>query len=503
MKVLLVDPPFGAEEVGGERGSFAAVRNIIPALGLAYLAAVAEAAGHEVRIVDCARGGGLAALTEELRAFPAQVVGVTATTPTFANACAVARVAKAEVSGTITVCGGPHPTVMPAAALAAGCFDYLVCGEGELTFVELLTFLAEKNEHAVGTVDGAVGTVDAPVETVGTACPGSSSGEVKRQSVDEIAGLAFLRNGAVVQTVPRPLIDDLDSLPHPARHLLPPLTAYAPTPASYRHLPLAHIMTSRGCPSRCKFCDRGIFGESFRARSAADVLAEVDEVIERGGAREIRFFDDTFTLDRKRLAAILAGMQERKIPWTCLTKVNAVNPELLAEMAAAGCWQVLYGLESGDDEVLASLGKGTTVAENRQAVLWASEAGLRVRADFIVGTPHETMESLERTVRFALSLPLDFAHFNKFVPFPGTEFYRQLVEEGHRFDFSGSSSTLDHDALVYVPPAIPEAQYRTFLDSAYRRFFLRPTFILRRLFAMRTMTELWGHVKGFTSIWSM
>jgi len=471
MKVLLVDAPFDAEDVGGAKADFDAVRNVIPALGLLYLAAVAERAGHEAAIVDCARGLPVTAVDDGVRAFEPDLVGFTATTPTFTSAAAAARRVRDLRPAATLVVGGPHPSVMPEHALREGPFDIAVIGEGDATFAELLAHLS-------------------------TGSPAS---------LDEVAGLAFLRDGSFVRTAPRPLIEDLDDLPLPARHLLPPLAAYSPTPASYRHLPLAHVMTSRGCPSRCTFCDRGVFGESFRGRSPEAVLAEVDDVVGRYGAAEIRFFDDTFTLDRRRVEAICDGLRRRRppVPWTCLTRVSCVDEDLMRSMRSAGCWQVLFGLESGDDDVLKSLHKGATVEQNRRAVLQAAAAGLRVRADFIVGTPAETPESLERTMAFAKSLPIDFAHFNKFVPFPGTEIYQRLAADGFSWDFSERSSTLDHSAMVYVPPALNEADYRRFLDTAYRRFYLRPGFLVRRLLAMRTWTEFWGHLKGFGSIASM
>jgi radical SAM superfamily enzyme YgiQ (UPF0313 family) len=470
LRVLLVDPPFGAVDTGGEKERFAGVENAIPSLGLAYLAAVAEQAGHQVRIMDCTIANGWEEIRQIGKEFAPQVVGLTAKTPSFNNALRTVRLLKEVAPEAVLVVGGSHPTAMPEDAASPAVFDYLVLGEGEETFRELLDYL-----------DG------------------------KGSSPEEIAGLAFNRGDHLHFTQPRQPIKDLDTLPFPARHLLPPLTAYSPTAASYRQLPLVHVMTSRGCPSRCNFCDRAIFGERYRARSADNVLAEVDEVINLHGAREIRFFDDTFTINRKRLAAICEGMQKNhpRVPWTCLTKAEAVDLEMLKMMRRSGCWQVLYGLESGDDRVLDSLGKKNTVAMNRQAVKWAREAGLRVRADFIVGTPAETPESLQRTLNFAKELDIDFAHFNKFVPFPGTNFYRQLVAEGYQFDFSGSSSTLDHDALLYVPPAISVEEYQRFLDRSYKEFYLRPSYLLKRLLAMRSWTEFKGNFRGAFAIGSL
>ena len=472
MKILLIDVPFGLVEIGGEKRRFAGVENAIPSLGLAYLAAVAERDGHTVDILDCTIGGDWETIAAKGRALRPDVVGITAKTPSFTNAVKTANLLRAILPDATFVVGGSHPTAMPEHTLAAEAFDYLVLGEGEETFVELLRQLA---------------------------------GQEKGRKPETIPGLAFLREGKPFFTPPREPIGDLDSLPFPARHLLPPLSAYSPTAASYRRLPLVHIMTSRGCPSRCNFCDRAIFGERYRARSADNVLAEVEEMVKRYGAREIRFFDDTFTINRQRLATLCAGLKKIKprLPWTCLTKAEAVSLDMLKMMHDAGCWQVLYGLESGDDRVLETLGKKNTVAMNRQAVAWAREARIRVRADFLVGSPAETPESLQRTLDFAKELDIDFAHFNKFVPFPGTTFYQMLVAEGYHFDFSGSSSTLDHDAMIFVPPAIPEEVYKEFLDRAYKEFYLRPGYLTKRLLSMRTWPEFWGNFRGAFSIGSM
>jgi anaerobic magnesium-protoporphyrin IX monomethyl ester cyclase len=466
VRILLIDVPFELQEAAGKDGGSAAILNVIPSLGLAYLAAVAEREGHEVRILDCARGLGWDSVRNEGIAFRPDVVGMTATTLTFKNAVKTAHLLREILPDAALVVGGPHPTADPEHAAATQAFDFLVLGEGEVTFIELL-------KHIAGQ---------------GPARP------------EDINGLAFWRDDRAVITPPRTRLDDLDSLPFPARHLLPPLSEYHPTPASCRKLPHAHIMSSRGCPSHCSFCDRSIFGTKYRARSADNVLAEVHELVHRHGAREIRFFDDTFTLNRSRLEAICQGLRafRPRLPWTCLTKVTTVDLDMLRMMRKAGCWQVLFGLESGDDRVLETLGKETTVQKNRQAVAWARQAGLRVRGDFIVGTPHETLESLENTLKLAKELPIDYAHFNKFIPFPGTEFYRQLTQQGLRFDFDSTLDfELDHDVLVYVPLGIAPDDYRRFLDRAYREFYLRPRYILRRLFAMRTLTELRGQMQGF------
>ena len=471
MKILLIDPPYEFKELGGSKQNFRSVLNKIPSLGLAYLAAVAEKNGHIVKIIDCTLHSGHKKFTEKAEKFNPQIIGLTATTPTFKNAVNVASILHRVLPQAIFICGGAHPTANPADSLNPGVFDFLVLGEGEETFLELISYLEKKYDD----------------------------------SLDTIRGLAFKRNGKIVITNSRPRIDDLDSIPFPARHLLPPLNKYQPTPASYRRLPLAVIMTSRGCPSRCAFCDRAVFGEKIRWRSVDNVMAEVEEVVSKYGAKEIRFFDDTFTLDPVHVEGICREIRRLRpsILWTCLTRVTAVNFELLKMMRESGCWQVLFGLESGDDFILRQLGKGNTVKQNKEAVLWAKRAGLNIRADFLVGSPWETKESFEKTLEFAKSLPLDFAHFNKFVPYPGTKIYKDLMAKGYEINFDNGAYINNHSEFIYVPKAFTKLEYAQFLDRAYKEFYLRPGYMLRKLLSVRTFPEVTGYIRGLASILSL
>jgi len=471
MRILLIDPPVFENEIGGEKNNFKQVLNRISSLGLAYLAAVSREMGHEVRICDLALSFDKADFIRIVDEFSPQVVGITVVTPTLPNAVDIVSIVRPIVRSVIIVGGGPHVTICPAESLATGAFDYAVIGEGEETFCELLRFLEGGHET----------------------------------SLDGIAGIAFRRGAETIITPPRSRIDNLDALPLPARDLLPPLMAYRPTPASYRKLPLAAMMTSRGCPSQCTFCDRAVFGEKFRQRSVENVMVEIEEVVRSYGAREIRFFDDTFTLNPRFVEGICARLRafRPRLTWTCLTKVANVSPDMLKMMKDAGCWQVLFGLESGDDFILEHIGKCTSVEQNRAAVLWAKKAGLSVRADFLVGSPWSTPESFAKTIQFAKSVPLDFAHFNKFVPYPGTAIYRYLVKQGYSFEFGRGAYINNHSDFVYVPPHFTKELYSQMLNQAYREFYLRPGYIFSRLFAVRTLAELRGYVKGALSIVSL
>jgi radical SAM superfamily enzyme YgiQ (UPF0313 family) len=180
--------------------------------------------------------------------------------------------------------------------------------------------------------------------------------------------------------------------------------------------------------------------------------------------------------------------------------VNTVDKDLLRLMKEAGCWQVLFGLESGDPRMLERLNKGSSVEQNALAVQLALEAGLGVRGDFIIGTPGETMESLENTLAFTKRVKLDYAHFNKFVPYPGTELFERLVSEGYEFDTKNLPPIVDHAAILYVPDGLTREQLKEFLDRAHREFYLRPSHIIRRLLRTGSWREFTGQAKGALAI---
>jgi len=469
MKTILIHPPFGFEELAGNTASMKSVMNIIPPLGICYIAAVLEENGKEVEIIDCTPvDTSHQELLYELERKKPDIVGISSTTPAFESTLKTAGMVRAALPDAIVVIGGVHVTALPEETLSCGLFDVGVLGEGEVTFLELVNHLESK----------------------------------KLKDLSKVMGIAYRKNNRVVITEKRDFIKDLDSLPLPARHLLPSLEKYHPTPASYRRLPHADLMTSRGCPSLCTFCDRAVFGCSYRGRSAENVMDEVEELIRKYRVRDIKFFDDTFTLDRRRLDRICELFHERgiDIPWSCLTKVNYVTKEMLEKMRKAGCWQVLYGIESGDPHMLKILKKGTTVEQNEQAIRWAQQVGLNVRADFIMGTPGDALESMEKTLQFAMRLNPDFAHFNKFTPYPGTEIYHNLVAQGYCFDFTKACSQLDHSIIMYCPKGVDPVDYRNFIDMAYRRYYLRPAYILRQLKQIRSFEDIRRMWKGFFAI---
>jgi len=471
-KILLISAFFDEGSSVGKTKSMKTVMNIIPPLGLLYIASSLEAAGYknQVRIVDCQLSVGYSALAGILRRERPSVVGLTCTTSSFRSALSAAKLVKKIYPSVPVMLGGAHATATPDLSLKCGFFDYLVLGEGEETSVELVDYLCGRSN----------------------------------KKLEEIRGIAYVgRQGKIVRNERREFIHDLDRIPFPAMHLLPPPSRYHPTPASYRKLPQTHLMTSRGCPNRCAFCDTAVFGMKYRERSVKNVMEEIDALVKKYGVKDIRFFDDTFTLNKRRALAICDEMKKRNLSWCCNTRVDRIDYDLLRKMKKSGCYQVLFGIESGDDLTLKRLRKGSTVEQNARAIKLAKKAGLNVRCDFIVGVPGDTLESMKKSVDFAIRMNPDFAHFNKFTPFPGTQLCRDLERAGYRFDFARMPVQLDHSDAVYVPQGLTRKEYKEFLDCSFKRFYLRPRYILRQILQIRSFRDIKRLRDGFFAVWGL
>lgn len=470
MKILLLFSPYALEsQISGKKEWDKVIPRIHP-LGIGYLAAYMIQYGHEVMVVDanCEKLD-LLGIIQRIDSFSPSTIGISTTTPTFKIVRLIAEEIRKNFPSIKIIIGGAHVTATPETAIVHDCFDYGVIGEGEETLLELVEFISNQ----------------------------------KDKNIDNIAGLVYMKNGNVVKTQKREFIKDLDKLPFPARELLVPLSNTQAVPASVYKLPSGNMITSRGCPTLCTFCDRAIFGEKFRARSVDNILDEMEVLTNKYGARDIKFYDDTFTASKNRVYKILDEMRKRRInvKWSCLTKVKAVDKDLLKYMKECGCWQVLYGLESGDDRMLKLLKKGNTVEDNRRAVIWAAELGISTRGDFVLGTPDETKESLNNTLSFALSIPLDYAHFNKFVPFPGTEIYHNLMQQGYKFnDDLTEGSSIDFFNVEFVPDGLDKHYYGNFLREAHRKFYFRPGHLLRSLLKLRTIDQFKVQMQGFFAL---
>tara|TARA_Y100000310_G_scaffold283462_2_gene305445 strand:- start:4326 stop:5804 length:1479 start_codon:yes stop_codon:yes gene_type:complete len=479
MKVLIVNAPLSLAEQAGN-SSLAKVGNLQQPLGVLYIAAVLEKEGFDVIVYDCPQ---LDITMPELRDLVAKekpsLIGYSCTTLSFNNTVKSAKLIKEAVPDTTIILGGPHVAADPKGCLDNDIFDVAITGEAEYAFLEMAELLRD--------------------------------GKYDKEHYVNVKGLLYKDKGMkgehMVRFTPsRGFINNLDELPFPARHLVAPLPEYKATIASSMRHPVGSLMSSRGCPAQCKFCDRSVFGNRFRAHSAERLVDECELLIKKFGAREIKFWDDTFTLNQARIRKMCDLIHERKLDfvWTCLTRVDASTPELFKMMKKAGCWQVLFGIEHGNDEMLKKMKKGTTSAMIRKAVRWAKDAGLNVRGSFVVGYPGETSETMEENLVFAKSLPLDVASFYVFTPYHGTEAFHDLVVQGKikHNDYDHYHEMIDPDTakLAYVPDGMTEEEIKVFMSKCYKEFFLRPSYIWGQIKGIRHMNQVLGYVEGLRAV---
>jgi len=456
MKVLLINPPSFKEILGNNPSIIEEERGYNPPLGLLYVAAYLEAQGrHEVAVIDSqVEELSYEQLETRIRAYGPDVVGLTAMTFTLLDVMQTIKLVNVISPEIQVVIGGPHAHLFPEETLNLPGVDYVVIGEGEESFSHLLDHINQPEE-------------------------------LKR-----FQGLVFYHQGAIVNTGVGALIRDLDALPFPARHLVP-YQRYSSLLA--KRTPVTTMFTSRGCPYRCTFCDRPHLGKRFRSRSPKSVVDEMESCIGLG-IREFLIYDDTFTVSRKRVQGICEEIQRRKleIGWDIRGRVDTVDLDLLKKMRAAGCERIHYGVEAGTEKILKVLNKGITLTQARDAFRWTKEVGIETLAYFMIGSPTETREDMLQTIQFAKSLKADYVHITILTPFPGTKVYFDGLEQGifkydHWLEFAKNP---DPDFTPrYWEGELNTEELMEMLNYAYRNFYLRPGYILRRAFQVRSIGE--------------
>ncbi len=430
-----------------------------PPLGLALIAAILERAGHQVKLLEA---NALGLKPEEIAGLvtDADVVGITAMTPTIGTALIIAHYIKQKSPNLKIILGGPHVTLLPEETLAStNDIDVIVRGEADVTVIDLLQAL-ENN-----------------------------------RPLDKVAGISYKSSDKVIHTPDNKTPIDMDSLPYPAFHLLP-WQKYRPHPPHGMAMPFGAMVTSRGCPYRCAYCSKPVFGSKFRAQSPDRVIEEMEYLIKKFGVKEIAFYDDSFTLDKKRIYAIADRIiaKKLKIAWTCETRVNLVDKELLKHMKEAGCYTVAYGIESASPEIIKTLQKDITLEQVEKAIRAHQEVGLQVVGYFMLGSPGETPETIRQTIDFAKKLKVDFAQFSVTTPFPGTELYEiyKQINPGEidwaKFVYAGTDNPT---SPVFESDNLTRKDLEKWTSRAYRQFYLRPAYIWQRL---RRCTS-WGEIK--------
>jgi radical SAM superfamily enzyme YgiQ (UPF0313 family) len=467
MKVLLLNPQperdvvISRDHMGGF-GFEIKSTNMIPPLSLAYCAAVLKRSGHESDILDAVALGLKPSQTlDRIRAGEYGLVAVNTATPSIADDLAMADSIKESLPRTFVALLGPHVSIFAEQALRESGADAVVRGEPEYTVAELADALAHDS------------------------------------SLEGISGVTIRADSGVKHLPDRPLIDDLDSVPFPARDLLP-MDKYCS--AVWGKTPFTTMLTSRGCFYGCIYCPYRIgHGTEWRARSPENVVDEIEECVRRFGVREILFRDPLFTADRKRAIEISELIVERGIDvdWRCETRADLATEEMIEAFARAGCKAINFGVESGSSLILEGV-KRVPIERGRIRRLFDTcrRLGIETMAFFIIGLPGETESTVDETVRLALELDPDVVQFTAATPYPNTPYYEQLKAEGL---LSEDWSLFTSRAPVIGTTDLSPEKLHSLIKKAYRRFYFRPRYVFMRLRKLRSAHEIMRTARGLMS----
>ncbi|MFC1632364.1 B12-binding domain-containing radical SAM protein [Candidatus Omnitrophota bacterium] len=467
MKVLLVNPSY--REVYSKVGKSG---GIVAPLGLAYLAALLRENNITVEILDAhALGLSLGELERSLCGY--DIVGVPSFTSSLHSSLKVLELAKKNNPACNCVIGGPHISALPVQTMKLHPqIDFGVIGEGEYTFLEL-------------------------VEALQTG-----------SSYKNIRGIVYRQDSEVKLTPARDVIEDIDRLPFPAYDLLP-VEKYNPPihqisfsediPAK----PYLLLLSSRGCPYDCSFCaSQVIWRKKLRLRSAANVLSEIDNLVTKFGVKTVNITDDHFMLDKNRLDEILAGLIKRRYDFhfSCLSRIDAVSKETLGKLKTAGCYLIRYGVESGNQKMLARMHKDLSLSQIEQAFNYTRGVGLSSSASFIIGYPGETRQSFADTIKLARRIRPRIALFFIAIPFPGTELYNVAKSKNLIVDRDYRNWKLLPDVPPVRTEELSSADLQKLRRKAYRQFYFYPAYILERIKEIKSFTQVKLYFKGLLSL---
>lgn len=425
-KVILVNPSLTKEKQFGESAKYTS--HTLPPLGLCYLAAVLREKDFDVKLLD-APGLFLSMgeTVDEIVKLKPDYVCISATIISIYPAVDLVNELKKKINAKI-ILGGPHVSAVPEETMKRFPeFEVAILGEGELTLLELIETFEKK---------GDLGKVD---------------------------GLIFKKDDKLIKTKPRELIKDLDTLPLPAYDLLPKLAEnYRPSKLTYHRLPSTSVITSRGCPFQCIFCDRSVFGNKWRFHGADYIIKLIKWLHDDFGIIDFYFTDDHFTVNKERLKKICNVIIDSKldITWSTIGRLDSVDSEMLELMKRAGCKQIAYGIESGSQEVLDFIKKKLTIDQIKKGIKLTKDVGLEAKGLFMVGAPIETKETLEQTMNLIKEIKLDYVSMSAFTPIPGSEIYKDATKYG---EFDDDWKKMNLWDVIFVPKGLTKEYLTQFV----------------------------------------
>jgi len=463
---LLISPPFLYKY---NEDMLREVHAVFPPMGLASIAAYIRDKGHSVKILDCNIDSPSIELFSELfekefvqNFLNINVIGITSVTANIKKAYKIAEICKKFYPKVKIVLGGTHATALANEVLGNEFIDIVVNGEGEITFEEII------------------------------------SGKNLRR----IKGIFFkkiLKNRfKIIKTSPRERINNLDSLPIPAFDLLP-ILRYKPAIGTYKRLPAINVITSRGCPGKCTYCSQPL-GKKVVFKSAKKIFEEIQYLIQNYGIKEIIFYDDVLTLNKNNTIELCNLFIKNKvdISWCCFTRIDFIDFETLKKMKQSGCHQIVFGVESFDKKILKNINKQIDPKKIANVVNWSKKIGIDCRLSFMVGNPGDTKEVIKNNIKILNKLNPDLMQVTIATPFPGTDMFKWAKKNNFILtynwdDYIQSKPIMQFNNLTFY-------QIKRLYKLMYLSFYFRPAFILKKLFAIRSVNDVRLILRGLNAL---
>ncbi|MFA5514734.1 MAG: radical SAM protein [Desulfuromonadales bacterium] len=453
-KILLLHPlGYPAEAAGRDISRLA---NLMPPLGLASIAAWLEKEGLQADILDCfAHPDAEASLRERLLAERPAWLGISCTTSSFLDGVRLAELAKSLLPGIRAVFGGPHASALKEHVLQGyPAVDFVIAGEGEQSLTELMQGGWEEPEKVPGIVwrDGA-----------------------------EVRFSGYRGRGIDLDRLPFPAYEKLAGFPH----------VYKLPIFNYPKAPNTSCISSRGCPYACSYCDRSVFGRTFRFNSAEYLYEHLRYL----RIRHVNFYDDQFTFHRDRVEEFCRRMIDRPlgVTFNCAVRAEHVDGELLRLMKAAGCWMASLGIETGDPQLLAQHRQNADLDMLATKIRLIKQAGIRVKGLLMMGLPGESEESIRRSMEYVFSLPIDDFNLAKFTPFPGSPLYEKIRDLG---SFDEDWPRMDCMHFLFVPQGMTRERLDLLFNTFYQRHYSRPKVLLGYAAMLWRSPDSWRRFAG-------
>ena len=428
---------------------------VLPPLGMAYLASIMRNKGYPLNIIDgYAEDLSREEMLSKIKKEEPDYLLFSSSTSTFLTVAGWMKILKNEFPDVVTVLGGSHTLTYPKETLTHKYIDIIAIGDAWETLPELIKTLDNKGD------------------------------------LNSVNGIGFKdKGGNIILTSPRRKVNSWDDIPFPARDLLPN-DLYSTIISTQR--PSTIIMTALGCPYICGYCDTPIRTVYRTPESVAD---EIEECVVKYGVKEINFYDETFTINQERAFKVCDEIIKRglnkKIAFTIRTRADCITEELIKKLAEAGCTRINFGIESASEELLKKMKRYLSLDTIKRAIGWTKKHGIQAFGFFMIGIPGDTKESIEKTIDLAIELDLDYVQFTKLTPLPNTQVYFELQKEtgtDYWRDYTLGKIT-GNETLQVTSCTIPPKELDELLQHAYKKFYFRPRYVLRRLKMVRSFTE--------------